>query len=360
MTTPAQRSALAALQAARPTIERLESEQNSEDRAADLIEGWSAVETALRSLVGGSTLTGRGLIHELRSRHVITLEQANALAEFEAARTRAERMAYEPTETDVAAARDAFTKLESGLRAADSGAPAGAMTGAAAGSTAAGSAAATSNTANTTGAPIGVTASGIQPARPDWLRWAIGAAAVIVVVALGTWLLMRSSGGSTLDRAVEHYKAGQREQAAAAFERAAREDPKNALPHIYLSRLARDVGNLTLARDEAHRAIQKDSRNALALREMGAYLLTTGNYELARRFYVRAVEADTSDRTAQGYLGCSLIRLGRRDEGLRWLTRAGQGNWSSCATMAPGAAMPGMPGAMPPGQLPPQPLPPSP
>jgi hypothetical protein len=112
VTTPAQRSALAALEAARPTIARLESEQNSEDRAADLIEGWSAVETALRSLMGGSTLTGRPLIHELRSRHVITLEQANALAEFEAARTRAERPAYEPTEIDVNAARDAFTKLE--------------------------------------------------------------------------------------------------------------------------------------------------------------------------------------------------------------------------------------------------------
>lgn len=342
---PPQRSALAALEAARPTIARLEAEQNSEDRAADLIEGWSAVETALRSLMGGSTLAGRALIHELRSRHAITLEQANALAEFEAARTRAERTVYEPTETDVNAARDAFTKLESGLRTASTAASDGAFAAA----TAAPIASSSSRPNGAAGAP-GAASPSMRTAAPDWQRWMIGAIVALVVVAIGTWLYFRSSGDSTLERAVAFYRAGQREQAQAAFERAAREDPKSALPHVYLSRMARDVANLTLARDEANRAIQADPTNPLALREMGAYLLTSGNYELARRFYVRAIEADTSDKTAQGYLGCVLIRLGRMDEGQRWLTRAGSGNWSSCATMPPGAAMP-PPGA-PPGQQP--------
>jgi tetratricopeptide (TPR) repeat protein len=354
VTTPAQRTALATLEAVRPTIARLESEQNSEDRAADLIEGWSAVETALRSLMGGSVLTGRALIHELRSRHVITLEQANALAEFEAARTRAERPAYEPTDTDVNAARDAFRKLETGVRSAaaapaheDSGSrgPAVAMPAGA--------------SARPDAPPVAFDGAARTPRtpRPDWQKWTLGAVVLLGVVAVGAWLYFRSTGDSTLERAVALYRAGQREQASAAFERAAREDPKNALPHVYLSRMARDVGNLTLARDEANRAIQADPTNPLALREMGAFLLTSGNYELARRFYVRAVQADTSDKTAQGYLGCALIRLGRVDEGQRWLTRAGPGNWSSCATMTPGAAPPppgGFPGQQPIPQAPPR------
>jgi tetratricopeptide (TPR) repeat protein len=347
VTTPAQRSALAALETARPTIVRLETERNSEDRAADLIEGWSVVESALRSLLGGSTLSGRALIHELRSRHTITLGQANALAEFEAARSRAERPAYEPTDTDVNAAIDAFVKLEAGLRATSTA------------SSKAGFEAQVTPAPQPDAAAGGADAA-LPPARtaaPEWQRWMIGAIAALLVVGIGTWLYFRSAGESTLERAVAFYRAGQREQAQSAFERAAREDPKSALPHVYLSRMARDVGNLTLARDEANRAIQADPTNPLALREMGAYLLTSGNYELARRFYVRAVQADTGDKTAQGYLGCALVRLGRMDEGQRWLTRAGPGNWSSCATMRPGGPMPGAAGS-PLGQQPlPQPPP---
>jgi tetratricopeptide (TPR) repeat protein len=348
VTTASQRSALAALEAARPTIARLESDRNSEDRAADLIESWSAVETALRSLMGGSTLTGRALIHEVRSRHVITLGQANALAEFEAARSRAERPGYEPTETDVNAALDAFVKLEAGVRAASTASTASAERAAAASPPPPPGGSAQPDAAAAWTAPVGqATGAG----RPDWLRWALAGVAVIAVLGLGGWLFTRSRE-STLERAVAFYRAGQREQAQAAFERAAREDPKSALPHVYLSRMARDVGNLTLARDEANRAVQAEPTSSLALREMGAYLLTSGNYELARRFYARAVAADTSDKTAMGYLGCASIRVGRVDEGQRWLTRAGPGNWSSCATMPPGVGMP--PGTMAPGQPLPQ------
>jgi tetratricopeptide (TPR) repeat protein len=349
VTTPAQRSALSALDAARPTITRLESDLNSEDRAAELIEGWSAVETALRSLMGGSPLTGRALIHEIRSRHIITLAQANALAEFEAARTRAQRPGYEPTQSDVNAGLDAFVKLEAGVRAA-SAAPATSSVAASA----------------PVSSPAPAEPVGAPPPRAAWsaaamaprMRWALLGVAVLAVVGLGAWYYM-STRESTLDRAVAFYRAGQREQAQAAFERAAREDPRSALPHIYLSRMARDVGNLTLARDEANKAIQAEPTSALALREMGAYLLTSGNYELARRFYTRAVAANPADSTAMGYLGCASMRVGRVDEGQRWLARAGQGNWSSCATMAPGATLApgaGMPGAvMAPGQqIPPQ------
>ena len=113
-------------------------------------------------------------------------------------------------------------------------------------------------------------------------------------------------------RASTRTRDGQREVAVSAFNKAAREDPKAALPHMYLARMAREVGNFTLASQELQLALQAEPANPIALREMGANLLAQNNYELARRFYVRAVQADPTDKTAQGYLGCTLMKLGRR------------------------------------------------
>src|SRR3954468_12258057 len=115
MTVGSQRAALDAIHSARPIIARLSMTRDSEDLAADLIEAWTATETGLRSLIGGSALTGQMLIRELRQRHFLSLEQANALAEFHAARERAARVDYKRTEGDVNASRDAFLKLEAGL-----------------------------------------------------------------------------------------------------------------------------------------------------------------------------------------------------------------------------------------------------
>ena len=47
MIDPNQRAAVAALDAARPTVARLDPSRHAEEIAADLVEIWSAVETAL-------------------------------------------------------------------------------------------------------------------------------------------------------------------------------------------------------------------------------------------------------------------------------------------------------------------------
>src|SRR5206468_5190389 len=96
--TRMQRQALAALDAARPAIARLDRSRHAEELAADLIEAWSGVETALRSLMGGTPLAGQALIREARNRHLITLDQANALAEFHAARERSQDTSYHPSD----------------------------------------------------------------------------------------------------------------------------------------------------------------------------------------------------------------------------------------------------------------------
>jgi len=323
------RQAMAALDGARPAIARLDRSRHAEELAADLIEAWSGVETALRSLIGGTPLGGQQLIREARQRQLITFDQANALAEFQAARERAQDTSYHPTDADINAAREGFLKLEASLMATPATEGGGATPGEA------------MSTKGLRLSPLGTPQP--VPLPSERKPWVIPVIALVVVaaLALGAWMLFGRGGDASLERAVEYWQGGQRELAVAEFSRAARDNPKSALPHVYLSRMAREVGNMTLAGQEATLAVQAEPNNAAALREMASYLLAAGNYELARRFYVRALQANPEDRLAQGFLGCALIKLGRFDEGMRWMNRAGQGSWSSCA-QGGGLAAPGM------------------
>ncbi len=332
MTTSAQRAARAALDVARPAVARLDGVRGPEDLAADLIEIWSAVESGLRSLVGSAVLSGQGLIREARQRQFISFETANALAEFQAVHERVQNTSYHPTPADVESARAAFLKLDTALTTDPTSefarpAPVVPTVTSAAASGAAGA------------APDADALGTLRPPPRRVPVWAIGAAAAFVVVIIAIVLLARRGGGSaSLEQGVDAYRRGQREVAVNAFNKAVREEPKAALPHIYLARMAREVGNLTLASQELQLALQAEPSNPVALREMGANLLTQGNYELARRFYVRAVQADPSDKVSQGYLGCTLMRLNRTSEATSFLNRAGEGPWSNCTPVQTGAA----------------------
>lgn len=330
MTGPAQRGARAALDAARSTLARLDPPPSSEDLAADLIEIWGAVEGALRSLVGSDVLTGQPLIREARQRQLINFDQANALADFQAARDRVQDTSYQPTDADLNTARVAFAKLDSGF-AGDGGFPVAAPLPPAP-LTEPSAVAAAPMAAST------IVSSG--PRRGRRHLWAIvtSAAVVLALVVVAGILFLRPSTSSALEQGVVSYRAGQREAAVSAFNKAVRDDPKAPLPHIYLARMAREVGNFTVANQELQLALEADPANAVALREMGANLFAQGNYELARRFYVRAVQADPTDRSAQGYLGCTLTKLGRGTEAANFLTRAGPGAWSACAVPSAAAA----------------------
>lgn len=333
------RQALAALDAARPAIARLDRSRHAEELAADLIEAWSAVETALRSLVGGTPLGGQQLIREARQRQLISFDQANALAEFQAARERSQDTSYHPTDGDINAAREGFLKLEAGLMTPPEQTPP-----ATPGESMSTKGLRTSPLAGPEPVPP-------PPRRKPWLLPAVAVAAL--VVAVGGWWWFSSRDEANVDRGVAYWQRGQRELAVAEFSRAARENPRDAMPHVYLSRMAREAGNMTLAGQEATLAVQAEPQNFLALREMASYLLAAQNYDLARRFFVRALQVNPNDRTAQGFLGCTLLRLGRTQEGMQWMNRAGQGSWSGCA-----AAMPS-PGSMPPGAMPPGTMPPT-
>ena len=343
MTGASQRSALDAISTARPIVARLSMSRDKEDLAADIIDAWSSVETGLRSLIGGTTLGGQPLIRELRQRNFLSFEQANALAEFNAARDRAGRVEYAPTDGDINAVREAFLKLESGLM---SGAPttqAGVIPPGSRSSTMsdlsqkkpAGLGVSTGTPLFAPEVPAPVVATS---ARPKWLMPASGALGVVVLAGV-IWAVVAGRGGSSAsyNEGVTAYKEGRREAAAGAFHKAALESPSDPMPHVFLARLEREQGNLTNASTEAVQAVRLGPTNGTALRELASTAFAQQNFDVARTFYIRALQADGSDRLSQGYLGCSLIRLGRVDEGTRWIQRAGNGDWTKCEP-APAAA----------------------
>ena len=292
-----------------------------------MIEAWAGVETALRSLLGGTPLAGQNLIREARQRQLITFDQANALAEFHAARERAQDTSYHPSDADINAAREGFLKLEAALMTPAADAQPRSIQ--------------SMSDQGLRNSPLGEPQP--VPMPREGQPWWFLAVAIVLVAALGVagWYLYRrnSAGSGSLTQGVQYYQNGQRELAVGEFTRAARDNPNDAMPYVYLSRMAREAGNMPLALQNAEQALKVDPQSTVAQREMGAYLLAAGNYELARRFYVRALQLSPDDRTAQGFLGCALLKLGRYDEGMRWMNRAGQGSWSGCAMSVPPPGM---------------------
>ena len=115
MSPQSTQAALAALNGARPILAHFDTPRSAEDLAADIIDLWTGVERSLQALIGVSSLTGQQLIRASRQAEVITIDQAHALLEFLAARDRANRTSYKPTQADGEAAVDGFKAFESGL-----------------------------------------------------------------------------------------------------------------------------------------------------------------------------------------------------------------------------------------------------
>lgn len=350
MVSANQRSALASLDVARPVVARLDPSRHPEDVAADLIESWSAVETALRSLVGGSAMGGQPLIAELRGRQLLSLPQAHALLEFLAARDRSSRAEYRPTASDVTAARTGFQAIE---EAATLNPDEATLTGEVAPLPGA-RARAQMRKENDVAPTMDI--SGAQPLPSRGPVRLIGALvlALLVLGGVAGWYYWdeQRNGPRALRSAIALYGQGDRGGAQRAFEAVARDRPNLATPHVYLARIARESNDLATAQRELQTAVRLAPDNALAQREMGSFLLATNQNELASRFYKRAVELDPTDRVAMGYLGCSLARMGQYEVATRFLTRAGPGDWSACQPQS-GAVM-GAPGAAAPMPAPPR------
>ena len=383
-------AALAALNGARPVLAHFETSRSAEDLAADIIDLWAGVESSLQSLVGNSSLTGQQLVRAARQAELITLEQAHSLLEFLAARDRANRTTYKPTQADGEAAVDGFKALESALtgsspasRAAPASPSQPAYTPRRSQTTqpaspyappspgVAGYKQPPAYAKRTVGPPTieqpppgsfftppggtttggsGVGRSNVEQAlaaaesRRRFPRISLPAligAVVVLLIAVGVWFAFRGgSGGDGLTAGIDAMNNGQRERARGEFAKAVKDDPKAATPHVFLARIARQEGDLTTARAQLDTALRLEPKNPIALREMGLILFASRQYDLARRFFVRAVQANPQDRASQGYLGCALLRLNRVPEGTKWVNGAGTGPWQSCLRPATTATPP--------------------
>jgi tetratricopeptide (TPR) repeat protein len=294
------------IDSARPAVERLASARD----AASLVAAWTAIESALQDSASNRTLVGQALVRDLRQRNVLTLDQGHALIELLAAHDRAVVPGYAVTDADVAAARDALNQLVAAPPPVTplplSTAPPPAVT-----------------------APAAAPASGVGKT--------IGFVVLLAVIAggaaYGVVALRKRSPGpgpNLVDRGIATYQAGHVDSARVFFNHAAEHDTADAVPHIYLGRIAREAGDLGTARAELVRAVQLAPNNEIAQREMGAALLAAGQYELASKFYVRAIALDSTDRAALGFYGCTLKRMGQAQQATQYLTRAGQGPWTAC------------------------------
>ncbi len=153
---------------------------------------------------------------------------------------------------------------------------------------------------------------------------------LLAVGGVAAWYALTARQSTSLSEGIAAYARGSRETARIAFARAAREQPRDVTPLIFLGRIAREDGNIAASRRFLDAAVRLSPTSALANRELASSILADGDAEVARRFYVRALQADHSDRLSQGFLGCALFRLGRADEARRWLDRAGPGDWTAC------------------------------
>jgi len=387
-------AALAALNGVRPVLTHFETPRTAEDLAADIIDLWTGAESALQALVGNSSVAGQQLIRAARQTELITIEQAHTLLEFLAARDRANRTSYKPTQADGDAAVDGFRTLESALRGAAPVKPAaptsplqaaytprksvpaqpskpppppqpaspyappsagggyrqppayagrrmaGPPTIELPGSFASeGGAGGGGSTGGGGGGGVGRTAvqQALAAADSGGRRWPglsmpvwIGIAIIVLLVGGGYFLFGRGTRGSSLTAGVDAMNNGLLEKARGEFAKAVNADPNSPRPHIFLARLARQEGDLATARAQLDTTLRLDPKNPVALREMGLVLFASRQYDLARRFFVRAVQANPQDRASQGYLGCAMMRLNRVPEGTKWISGAGTGAWTAC------------------------------
>jgi tetratricopeptide (TPR) repeat protein len=382
MSPQSSQAALAELNGVRQVLAHFDTPRSAEDLAADIIDLWAGVESSIQALVGNSSLTGQQLVRAARQAELITLDQAHALLEFLAARERANRTSYKPTQADGDAALEGFRALEAALTAGPPAARSEPSSPMQAVYTPRGTHTAkpqppspyappspgpggyrqppTYATKRMVGPPTieqpppgsftppgggppigggGLGRSHVEHAlaaaesRRRWPKLSLpilAGVAVVLLFAAGVWFAFSRSGGDGLAAGIDAMQNGQRERARGEFAKAVKDDPEAATPHVFLARLAREEGDLATARAQLDTALRLEPKNSIALREMGLILFASRQYDLARRFFVRAVQANPEDRASQGYLGCTMMRLNRVQEGTNWINKAGTGSWTAC------------------------------
>ena len=318
-------AARAALDAARVVFAPLAADAaglSSAEHTPD-VSAWPAAARVLQACTGHVELDGQALVGEARRVGLLSLEDAYVLVALHSSPT------DRPTGDAVLAALD---RAVAALTAPALDTPR-ALALPSLPSRSSASSAAVSDDARATG-ELTTTGANAMPRRLSVSAGFILTAVVLVLLGgAGAWYAMTQRAGTDdYAQGVEAYQRGAREVARLAFARSAKGHPDDARAFVFLGRLAREDGNLPVARRFLDAAIRIAPGNATANREMASVLLADGSTDVARRFYVRALQLDPTDRLAQGFLACALVRLGRTAEAQRWSERAGPGDWTACVS----------------------------
>ena len=180
-----------------------------------------------------------------------------------------------------------------------------------------------------------------EPARGSLLdripRWVPAAGAALLLAILAIWLFL-GRGPSDLEAGVEHFRNGQVAQAAAYFQRAARDNPEDPTPRLYLARIFRRANRFREAGQELREAIRLAPEDPAVQRELGFLLLDTGRPAPAAERFTRAVKLDPD--AADGWVGLvrALRASGRAAQADQVVARAPAEVRALLATQAPAPA----------------------
>ncbi|MQA88639.1 MAG: tetratricopeptide repeat protein [Gemmatimonas sp.] len=126
------------------------------------------------------------------------------------------------------------------------------------------------------------------------------AAAAIVVIALGMWVVSGREP-SQLDQGVALFQSGEYAEAANHFWRFAEENPDDATPHLYLARIHRRMDRPDLAAEALREAQRLAPEDPAVHRELAFLLLDTGRSDVAVGRFRTAIEMEPE--SSEGWVG---------------------------------------------------------
>lgn len=131
-------------------------------------------------------------------------------------------------------------------------------------------------------------------------EWLAAALAVVLLLAVGVWLLA-GRRGPDMQEGITLFRSGDFGRAAEHFERYARANPDDPTPRLYLARIHRRSGDFEAAAEELRRAIELAPEDAALHREVGFLLLDLGRADAAVGRFRTAVELDAE--STEGWIG---------------------------------------------------------
>lgn len=288
MSTPA---ALRPLDEAADSVRRLHEYETPAELGSAVDVVWKAIERSLRlflrsdpgapeshrmSALSRDGFTFEEVVQSLRSRDRISIELAGAVHGLRAAAERVGGQDAGPADADIA-----IRAVEGIRREVAAAGPA-------------------ADTPPPPDEPI--TEAGLDdtdaeeaphPGGGRWMAWLASALALAFVVSL-VWVFARGAG-QDYDEAVQAFRSGRLDSAAAGFERVVDDQPSNVSAMLYLGRIYRRQLRYAEAADVLRTAAAEAPEDDDVRRELGHLFMDLDRPDAAVRQYERALEQEPEE-----------------------------------------------------------------